>query len=200
MNVTQTATEFFTTKKTPTNIIDRPISKQKKEVSLSAYTHLFCEFVQYTQTKVTNIAKFEERLSDVGYQVGVRILELQSFREKKAKRELEIVGILGFISVNVWRALFGERADSLERSTEHEDEYMIRINGDVLVNKYVSIPPDLREGGLNTAAFVAGMVNGVLDAAGFPAKVSAHFVKPKTVILIKFEPEVIGREKKLKST
>ena len=50
------------------------------------------------------------------------MLELQSFREKKVKRELEIVGILGFISVNVWKALFGERADSLERSTEHEDE------------------------------------------------------------------------------
>ncbi len=58
----------------------------------------------------------------MGYQVGLRMLELQSFREKKVKRELEIVGILGFISVNVWKALFGERADSLERSTEHEDE------------------------------------------------------------------------------
>jgi hypothetical protein len=90
---------------------------------------------------------------------------------------------------------------------------MIRISGDVLVNKYVS----LRDGGLNTAAFVAGVVNGVLDAAEFvrtpiplslqchtnialsqPSKVSAHYVKPKTVILIKFEPEVIAREKRLK--
>lgn len=44
---------------------------------------------------------------------------------------------------------------------------MIRINGDVVVNKFVSIPQDLREGGLNTAAFVAGVVNGVLDAAEF---------------------------------
>jgi hypothetical protein len=100
---------------------------------------------------------------------------------------------------------------------------MIRISGDVLVNKYVS----LRDGGLNTAAFVAGVVNGVLDAAEFvrahlqslsptqldcrssphllvcfpsqPSKVSAHYVKPKTVILIKFEPEVIAREKRLKA-
>jgi hypothetical protein len=66
-----------------------------------------------------------DRLWEVGYQVGLRMLELQSFREKKVKRELEIVGILGFISVNVWKALFGERADSLERSTEHEDECTI---------------------------------------------------------------------------
>ncbi|ELR24920.1 component of TRAPP complex, putative [Acanthamoeba castellanii str. Neff] len=194
-NVTQTATEFFTAaKKTPLNIIDRPLNKPKKDVSLSAYAYLFSELVQYAQTKVTNISKAEERLWEVGYQVGLRMLELQSFREKKVKRELEIVGILGFISVNVWKALFGERADSLERSTEHEDEYMIRISGDVLVNKYVS----LRDGGLNTAAFVAGVVNGVLDAAEFPSKVSAHYVKPKTVILIKFEPEVIAREKRLK--
>ncbi len=44
---------------------------------------------------------------------------------------------------------------------------MIRINGDLIVNKYISIPQDLREGGLNTAAFAAGMVNGILDAAEF---------------------------------
>lgn len=65
------------------------------------------------------------RLSEVGYQVGLRMLELHSYREKKAKRELEIVGILGFISVTIWKALFGERADSLERSTEHDDECTI---------------------------------------------------------------------------
>ncbi len=129
---------------------------------------------------------------------------------------------------------------------------MIRINGDLIVNKYISIPQDLREGGLNTAAFAAGMVNGILDAAEFvsgnqlfylfvylfaqyqlhhqctnlllvhsfcivfanvcyisniilsyplhtqPAKVSAHYVKPKTVILIKFDHEVIDRDKRMK--
>ncbi len=38
------------------------------------------------------------------------------------------MGILGFISVNVWKTVFGERADSLERSTEHEDECTISLS------------------------------------------------------------------------
>lgn len=36
---------------------------------------------------------------------------------------------------------------------------------DPLVNKFISVPRDL--GALNCAAFVAGVIKGVLDAAGF---------------------------------
>jgi Transport protein particle (TRAPP) component len=39
---------------------------------------------------------------------------------------------------------------------------------DLMVNKYVSVPKDM--GGLNCAAFVAGIVKGALDNAGFPAR------------------------------
>ena len=40
------------------------------------------------------------------------------------------------------------------------------------------------------------MVAGVLEGAGFPARVTAHFVPEsrRTVFLIKFEPEVLERE------
>ncbi len=55
---------------------------------------------------------------------------------------------------------------------------MIRISGDVLVNKYVS----LRDGGLNTAAFVAGVVNGVLDAAEF-VRTPTHIPLPLSLSL-----------------
>ena len=36
---------------------------------------------------------------------------------------------------------------------------------DTLVNKFISVPREL--GALNCAAFVAGVIKGVLDAAGF---------------------------------
>ena len=117
-----------------------------------------------------------------------------------------------------------------------EDEYMIS-DTEVFVNKYISVPRDM--GQLNCAAFIAGIVKGVLDGAGFPARyacslaaaivavavpslqgslqwchcalvlpevyyllcrVTAHFVpvkgmaKPKTTILMKFEPSVLSRE------
>lgn len=51
-----------------------------------------------------------------------------------------------------------------------EDEYMIS-DYDLFVNKFISVPKDM--GALNCAAFVAGIVKGVLDGAGFRAR-SAH--------------------------
>ncbi|KAF9598081.1 hypothetical protein IFM89_024192 [Coptis chinensis] len=96
-------------------------------------------------------------------------------------------------------------ADSLEKGTEHEDEYMISEK-ELLVNRYcfifallilfISVPKDM--GTFNCGAFVAGIVKGVLDGAGFPAIVTAHFVsvdgqlRPRTTILIKFVEKGIG--------
>ncbi|GAB2243907.1 hypothetical protein Droror1_Dr00024035 [Drosera rotundifolia] len=157
-----------------TNVLDKPLSKGKQEVSLSAFAFLFSELVQYNQTQVDNIAELERRLEDAGYAVGARVLELLCHREKVA--------------------------DSLEKGTEHEDEYMISEK-ELLVNRFISIPKDM--GTFNCGAFVAGIVRGVLDGAGFPAVVTAHFVpvegqaRPRTTILIKFAEEVLRREARL---
>jgi hypothetical protein len=48
-----------------------------------------------------------------------------------------------------------------------EDEYMIS-DYDLFVIKFVSVPKEM--GHLNCAAFVAGIVRGVLDGAGFPSR------------------------------
>ncbi|MBA0657959.1 hypothetical protein Goklo_010211, partial [Gossypium klotzschianum] len=166
------------------------------------------------------------RLEDAGYAVGARVLELLCHRDKQCvwinacsfvcirmllygvsagtmnlcffmpqgnRRETRLLGILSFVHSTVWKVLFGKVADSLEKGTEHEDEYMISEK-DLLVNKYISIPKDM--GTFNCGAFVAGIVRGVLDGAGFPAVVTAHFVpmeglqRPRTTILIKFAEEV----------
>ncbi|KAG4149983.1 hypothetical protein ERO13_D05G367100v2 [Gossypium hirsutum] len=60
------------------NILEKPLSKGKQEVSLSAFAFLFSELVQYNQTRVDNIAELERRLEDAGYAVGARVLELLS--------------------------------------------------------------------------------------------------------------------------
>ena len=63
------------------------------------------------------------------------------------------------------------------------------------------MPRDL--GNFNPGAYVAGIVHGVLASAGFPARVTAHFVavegssKPRTTILIKLDPSVMAREERL---
>ena len=142
-----------------------------------------------------------------------------------------MLGILQFITGTVWKLLFGAAADSLEKSVEEEDEFMI-VERSPLVSHYISNAP------CNCCAFVAGIVRGgcipplylpyiasrascearwttprtrtrtrtltrtrtqpgVLDDAGFPAQVSAHDREDAgTVILIKFGPEVLEREKR----
>lgn len=62
------------------------------------------------------------RLNEFGYRVGSRVLELLAWREKVAKREIKVINVLYFIHSTVWKALFGKQADSLEKSTENEDE------------------------------------------------------------------------------
>ncbi|ESW35500.1 hypothetical protein PHAVU_001G239800 [Phaseolus vulgaris] len=210
------------------NVLDKPLNKGKQEVSLSAFAFLFSELVQYNQTQVDNIGELERRLEDAGYAVGARVLELLCHRDKVIldpdmrgyysgqsssilslkdlslgmgnRRETRLLGILSFVHSTVWKVLFGKVADSLEKGTEHEDEYMISEK-ELLVNKFISIPKDM--GTFNCGAFVAGIVRGVLDGAGFPAVVTAHFVpmegqqRPRTTILIKFAEEVLQREARL---
>ena len=136
------------------------------------------------------------------------------------------MSILHFISSSVWKSLFGRAADSLERSIDHVDEYMI-IDYEPIASTFVSVPTDL--GQLSADAYVSGIIAGVLDGAGFAARVTAHNVKVeegeyaankqvgsgsgggaggnavpgmpprknKAVFLVKFSPEVLSRDASL---
>lgn len=94
------------------------------------------------------------------------------------------------------------------------------IDNEPLVNAYISVPKEMSQ--LNCAAFAAGIIEGVCDGAGFPARVTAHTVGDtggsgsnngsggtgadggrgeggemwpgRTVFLVKFQPEVLERE------
>ena len=78
--------------------------------------------VQYEQNKVDTTQELEKKLAETGYGVGVRMSELCFFREKNAKREIKVVGILSYIKDNIWKSMFGKPADSLERATDKQDE------------------------------------------------------------------------------
>jgi trafficking protein particle complex subunit 5 len=72
---------------------------------------------------------------------------------------------------------------------------------ELFVTRFASVPKEM--GSLNLAAFVAGIVRGVLTGAGFGVRVTAHFVpipgqaRPKTTLLLKFDAETMAREKRL---
>ncbi len=129
------------------------------------------------------------------------------------------MNILQFVSTQVWKALFGKPADSLERSIDHADEFMI-VDYEPLTSTFVSVPSDF--GQLSVDAYMSGIVAGVLSGAGFTARVTAHSVKleegehipnnhnnsssshnnsiglpprrEKAVFLVKFSPDVLERE------
>jgi trafficking protein particle complex subunit 5 len=165
------------------------------------------------------VAPVIRSLEAAGYGIGVRCLELAAFKERPGKRETTIVGFLQFISGVFWQHLFGRVADALEKSKDQPNSYMIR-DEDPFTNTFISVPKDASR--FNPASFVAGIVRGALDSAGFVSsfnllgniKSKATFVqlfmqactvqavvvpaddRPRdaTVYLIKFEDAVGARE------
>uniref|UniRef100_A0A7S3T665 Trafficking protein particle complex subunit n=1 Tax=Emiliania huxleyi TaxID=2903 RepID=A0A7S3T665_EMIHU len=168
----------------------RTARKRSEVVSQSAFAFLFSEMIQYSQTRVNTADELIAKLEDAGVGVGRRALELACWRERSSKRETRVRGILQFITQALWKSLFGAHADSLQKVQDSDDEFMI-VEKEPLVNAFISSAP------VNCAAFVAGVVRGVLEAAQFPAEVSAHDNEEgATVLLIKFAPEVLEREKR----
>ena len=121
------------------------------------------------------------------------------------------MSILKFVSGDVWKSLFGKPA-SLESSIDHSDEFMV-IDYEPLTSTYVSARS------ASVDSFLSGIIAGVLDAAGFSARVTAHSVtlgegesnhaassagsntnpslpprRNKAVFLVKFSPEVLKRD------
>ncbi|KAH8908333.1 TRAPP I complex [Coniochaeta sp. PMI_546] len=192
----------------PTNgktIYHRPLNRTKTaELSQASFAYLFSEMVTYAQRRVTGIQDLEKRLNVQGYPIGQKLLDLLLIREppRSQLRPLNIIALLHLIKINLWMHLFGRQADRLEKSSNPEtpDEYMI-VDNEPLVNAYISVPKEMSQ--LNCAAYVAGIIEGVCDGAGFPARVTAHSVggkeegemwPGKTVFLVKFEGEVLERE------
>ncbi|KAM0790737.1 hypothetical protein ACM66B_004592 [Microbotryomycetes sp. NB124-2] len=192
-------------------IYDRPITRSRgQDVSLAAWAFLFGEIIQYTQRKVKGIGEFEKRLNVLGYRVGARLVEMLPLRDyvfpvstlrspPPPTRTLRLLPVLTYVHSTLYRYLFGRPADSLEKSTDNADEYMIG-DDDMVITRNVEVPKEMSE--LSCGALVAGVIEAVLDGAGFPSRVTAHSVptatKPRrTVILIKLDPDVLARETSL---
>lgn len=198
--------------------MERPLTRPKTEVNLSAFALLFSEMVQYCQSRVYSVSELQTRLADMGQSVGASILDVLVLREKNGKRETKVLNMLlfvkvsdmqyaadgftvesllnsklSFLQVNVWKSLFGKEADKLEQANDDDKTYYI-IEKDPVINAYISVPKE--NSSLNCAAFTAGIVEAILTHSGFPAKVTAHWHKG-TTLMIKFNESVIARDKAL---
>ncbi|KAJ3009946.1 hypothetical protein HKX48_007663 [Thoreauomyces humboldtii] len=146
-------------------ILERNLAKgRSNEVSLSALAFLFCEMLSYATKKSSGIQDMEKKLSDFGYRVGLRTLELIIFRDRPGRRDTRLLNVLTFIHSTVWKTLFGKPADALEKGTDNEDEYMISDN-EPNVTKFIAVPKEMSQ--LSCGAFIGGIVEAVLDGSGF---------------------------------
>lgn len=81
-------------------ILERPLSRPKTEVSVSAFALLFSEVVQYCQSRVYSVSELQARLAGLGQRVGGSLLDVLVLREKSGKRETKVLNILLFIKVH----------------------------------------------------------------------------------------------------
>lgn len=81
--------------------------------------------------------------------------------------------MLHLINGPVFKSLFGRAADGLEQSIEDEDEYRI-LDRSPLTNRFANMGKNSQMGNTNCAAFIAGMIEGILCSAKLYAKVTAH--------------------------
>ena len=136
----------------------------------------------------------EQQLHDLGIPIGQQVLELAAYREKAmpnnnnicqyGRRETKVVNVLHFINNQIWKILFGRTADGIEQSIDDEDEYRI-IDTCPVTNAFISSGSDETHKkdksadtnyGPNCANFLAGIVEGVLNASKMYCTCSAHFV------------------------
>uniref|UniRef100_A0A1B6FDZ1 Trafficking protein particle complex subunit 5 n=1 Tax=Cuerna arida TaxID=1464854 RepID=A0A1B6FDZ1_9HEMI len=176
-----------------TSILDRSLSKGRGEVSLSCFALLFSEVVQYCQKRVYTVPELQNKLSSMGQEVGIKLIDLYFVREKNCKRETKLLNMLLFVKTTLWKGLFGKEADKLEHANDDERIYYI-IEKEPLVNKFISVPKD--KGSLNCAIFIAGIIEAVLNTCGFTAKVTAHWHKG-TTYMVQFDEAVIARDKQM---
>ncbi|KEF53564.1 uncharacterized protein A1O9_10539 [Exophiala aquamarina CBS 119918] len=200
-------------------IYDRNLNRSRNaELSRASFAYLFMEMVSYAHRRVKGIQDFEKRLNEQGYPLGLKLLDLLLYRASPAgsssstsstsssaggaggaNRPLRLLPLLTLLTTKLYPLLFSRPADSLEQSTANPGEYMI-IDNTPLTNHYISVPKEMNQ--LSVAAYIAGIIEGVCDGAGFQCKASAHNtgtdVWPnRTVFLIKFEEHVLEREKEL---
>jgi len=188
-------------------IYDRNLNRTKgAELSLVSFAYLFNSLITYHHAKSGSVSEIEARLNRAGYPIGLKLLDLLLYRQppRSATRPTRLLDLLQFIHGTLWRALFNRNADALEQSTSKKNEYMI-IDNEPVINTYISIPKEMSQ--LNCAAFLAGVVEGVCDAAGFGTEgVTAHWAGEgdemwpgKTIFLLRFKETVVEREEAIKA-
>ncbi|KAK8810428.1 hypothetical protein WA158_007003 [Blastocystis sp. Blastoise] len=181
------------------SILSKPLTSNNFTINDSTFGYLFSALVSYQRRRTSGVQGLEQKLNQCGFNVGYKVVELISLRNKTSTRLNRISDALQFVSTVCWQYLFGKNADSLDTSSENKNDFFI-TDKNPLFNKYISVPKDLGE--LNCCAYCAGIIHGILVSSGFNCEVTAYNNgdNPKslgTIYLVSFAPEVMEREEEI---
>lgn len=98
------------------------LTQARGEVNMDAYLALFAELVSYCRDRVESVMALQEKLSQLGFRIGRRALDLIIARERISKRDTRLLSILNFIALTLWTFLYGKQADSLKKVRDSELE------------------------------------------------------------------------------
>lgn len=104
------------------SILEMSLTQARGEVNMDAYLLLFSELVSYCRDRVESVMALQDKLSQLGYRIGRRALELVLAREKVPRRETRLLNILNFIALTLWTFLYGKQADSLKKVRDSDLE------------------------------------------------------------------------------
>jgi hypothetical protein len=141
-------------------------------VPINLMGHTICAVVSAALKAATPEEDAEAMLHKVGVKTGERLLDILYVREKPFKRETKFISFLQFIAGPAWRQLFNRSAEV--SMSDNGEEYYIVDRG-LLLNKFLSPPPDAEDFLNCGGAIAAGMVEGMLQRAGYNKSVFAVF-------------------------
>ena len=164
---------------------------KKTFIPKQTFALLFCEIVQYCHQKADSLDQFSQQLADMGYPIGCTLLEvIEQSNTINYKRQTKAVQMLLQVKDQIWKYLFGYAAHDLQQQYDDANNYMLYDNKP-MITEYISHPQEIKKA-FTCCSFVAGIVQGILNSAGFKCKVTAHpnpddETGEGVIFLIKFE-------------
>lgn len=137
----------------------------KGKVRLSALSYLTCGMIEYLVEKEKDV---EAELKSIGYEAGIKLLEIFRF-----ERELHIPTLLYRLTFDFLSGI-SDSEKKIEK-VEGEDDVYLLTDLDSMFSRFISVPPEWE--GFSADSLLCGVIQAVLMASGYNSEVVA-FQKP----------------------
>ncbi|CAD26042.2 similarity to PLASMODIUM MEMBRANE PROTEIN (PLASMODIUM ANTIGEN A412) [Encephalitozoon cuniculi GB-M1] len=124
-------------------------------------SYLVCGMIEYLMEQRSDI---EADLKSIGYEVGIKLLELCNF-----EREVRISTLLYRATFDLL-SLVSDSDRRVEKARDVDRTYLL-TDSDGLFSRFISVPDEWN--GLSADSIVCGMIQAALMASGYDSEVTA---------------------------